>query len=133
VLVSVLRYVARIRLVKTVNPSACATVNCKLCKSAIGLHLSVIKTTCNPGANKSNHPNWNPLFLSRVPRYSMLQSNAVLLVSSWGRGCYRIVCRCAVCGGGRGIFFLSSALWLLLILSSVVLIMCYCVLYRCLL
>jgi hypothetical protein len=30
--------VARIRLEKTENPSACATVNCKLCKSAIALY-----------------------------------------------------------------------------------------------
>jgi hypothetical protein len=29
--------------VKTENPSACATVNCKLCISAIALYLSVIK------------------------------------------------------------------------------------------
>jgi hypothetical protein len=28
---------ARIRLVKTENPNACATLNCKLCKSAIAL------------------------------------------------------------------------------------------------
>jgi hypothetical protein len=42
---------------KADNPSACATVNCKLCKSATPLYLSVIKRTCNQGANKSNHPN----------------------------------------------------------------------------
>jgi hypothetical protein len=42
--------------VKTENPSACATGNCKVCKSAIALYLSVIKRTCNQGANKSNHP-----------------------------------------------------------------------------
>jgi hypothetical protein len=53
--------------VKLENPSACATVNCKLCKSAIALYLSVIKRTSNQGANKSNHPNWNPLFSSRIP------------------------------------------------------------------
>jgi hypothetical protein len=41
--------------VKTENPSTCATVNCKLCKSAIALYLSVMKITCNQGANKSNH------------------------------------------------------------------------------
>jgi hypothetical protein len=38
VLVSVLRSVAGRRLVKTENPSACATVNWKLCKSAIALY-----------------------------------------------------------------------------------------------
>jgi hypothetical protein len=43
--------------VKTGNSSACATVNWKVCKSAIALYLSVIKGTCNQGANKSNHPN----------------------------------------------------------------------------
>jgi hypothetical protein len=37
-LVSVLRSVARRRLMETENPSACATVNCKLCKSAIALY-----------------------------------------------------------------------------------------------
>jgi hypothetical protein len=36
VIVSVLISVARTRLVETENPSACATVNCKLCKSVIG-------------------------------------------------------------------------------------------------
>jgi hypothetical protein len=43
--------------VKTDNLSACATVNWKVCKSAIVLYLSVIKRTCNQGVNKSNHPN----------------------------------------------------------------------------
>jgi hypothetical protein len=43
--------------VKAENPSACVMVNCKLCKSAIALYLSLIKRTCNHGANKSNHPN----------------------------------------------------------------------------
>jgi hypothetical protein len=38
VLVSVLRSVARIRVVKTKNPSACVTVNWKVCKSAIALY-----------------------------------------------------------------------------------------------
>jgi hypothetical protein len=32
---------------ETENPSACATVNCKLCTSAIALYLSVIQRTCN--------------------------------------------------------------------------------------
>jgi hypothetical protein len=32
------RYVARRRLVKTENPRASVTVNCKLCKSAIALY-----------------------------------------------------------------------------------------------
>jgi hypothetical protein len=35
--VSVLRSVARRRLVESDNTSACAMVNCKLCKSAIAL------------------------------------------------------------------------------------------------
>jgi hypothetical protein len=30
--------VARVRLVKTENPSACVTVNCKVCRSAIALY-----------------------------------------------------------------------------------------------
>jgi hypothetical protein len=37
VLVSALRSVARIRLVKMENPSECATVNCKVCRTAIAL------------------------------------------------------------------------------------------------
>jgi hypothetical protein len=49
--------VARRRLVKTDNPSACATVNWKLCKSAIALNLSVINRTCNQSATKSNNLN----------------------------------------------------------------------------
>jgi hypothetical protein len=43
--------------VETENPSACATVKWKVCKSVIALYLNVIKRTCNQGANKSNHPN----------------------------------------------------------------------------
>jgi hypothetical protein len=43
--------------VKTENPNAYATVNWKVCKSAIALYLIVIKTTGNQDANKSNHPN----------------------------------------------------------------------------
>jgi hypothetical protein len=70
VLVSLLRSVARRRLVTTDTPNACATVNWKLCKSAIALYLNVIKRTCDKGANKSNHPNWNQLFSSRVPPYT---------------------------------------------------------------
>jgi hypothetical protein len=66
-LIFILRSVARRRLVKTENPSVCATVDWKLCKSAIALYLSVIKGTCNQGAIKSNHPNYNPLFSSPLP------------------------------------------------------------------
>jgi hypothetical protein len=43
--------------VKAGNPSACAKVNWKVCKSAVALYLSVIKRTGNQGAKKSNHPN----------------------------------------------------------------------------
>jgi hypothetical protein len=42
---------------KTENPSECATVDWKLCKSAVALYLNVIKRPCNQGANKFNHPN----------------------------------------------------------------------------
>jgi hypothetical protein len=56
--------------VKMENPGMCAMVNWKVCKSAIALYLSVIKRTCNQGANKSNHPNWNPLFSSRISPYT---------------------------------------------------------------
>jgi hypothetical protein len=43
--------------VKMENPSACAAVNWKVCKSAIALYLIVIGRTCNHGVNKANHPN----------------------------------------------------------------------------
>jgi hypothetical protein len=76
VLVSVLRSVARVRLVKTGNPSECATVTCKVCKSAIALYLSVIKRTCNKAANKSNHPNYNQLFTSFKLCYYMCNSGS---------------------------------------------------------
>jgi hypothetical protein len=63
----VLRSVTRRRLMETENSIACATVNCKLCKSAITLYLSVIKITRNWSDSKSNYPNYNPLFSSRAP------------------------------------------------------------------
>jgi hypothetical protein len=49
VAVSVLESVARRRLVETENPSACQTVSCKWCTSAIalnGLYSNVIKSDC---------------------------------------------------------------------------------------
>jgi hypothetical protein len=33
--------------VKTENPSVCATVNWKVCKSAVALYIRVIKRPCN--------------------------------------------------------------------------------------
>jgi hypothetical protein len=44
------------------NPSACATVNWKVCKSAIVLFIFPVfkynqEIVCNRSANKSNHPN----------------------------------------------------------------------------
>jgi hypothetical protein len=37
-----MKSVARILLVKTENPNACVTVNCKMCKSATALYLHVV-------------------------------------------------------------------------------------------
>jgi hypothetical protein len=59
VIVSVLRSIARRRVVETENPSACATVGYKVCKSATATYLSVIKRGC---VTESNHPNYNPSF-----------------------------------------------------------------------
>jgi hypothetical protein len=58
VIVSVFRSVAGKRLVEAENPSACATVYWKVCKSIAlyCLYLSVIKIDCGQSANKSNHP-----------------------------------------------------------------------------
>jgi hypothetical protein len=61
--------------VKTDKPCECATVNWKVCKSAIALYLTVIKRTCNRTANKSKHPNYNPLFLSRLPSLHVIIYN----------------------------------------------------------
>jgi hypothetical protein len=43
--------------VKMENSSACATMNWKV-------YLSVIKRTCNQGANNSNHLNWDVTFVT---------------------------------------------------------------------
>jgi hypothetical protein len=61
--------VTRRRLAKAEDPSACVPVNRKLWKSKIALYLNVIKRTCKQSANKSNHPNQNLSFSSRVPPY----------------------------------------------------------------
>jgi hypothetical protein len=36
---TVLKFVARIRLIKTENPSVCITVKCKACRLAIRLYI----------------------------------------------------------------------------------------------
>jgi hypothetical protein len=38
--------VATMRLVKTGNPSACVTVNCKVCRSAIALYCPKFRVVC---------------------------------------------------------------------------------------
>jgi hypothetical protein len=58
--------VARIRLVKTENPSACVTVNWTVCKVAIALKLSVVPNSVNVRAvNKSNNPIKKPPYKSQ--------------------------------------------------------------------
>jgi hypothetical protein len=60
---------ARIRLVKTENPSVCGTVNCKVCR------IAITSITCSPElcecvrCNKSNHPIQNPPYKSQAWKY----------------------------------------------------------------
>jgi hypothetical protein len=61
--------------VKTENPSACATVKCKLWKSTTALYLNVINRTCNQGANKSNHPNYILPYTRRYKQDRVLDKN----------------------------------------------------------
>jgi hypothetical protein len=37
-IITVLKFVARIRLMKTENPRVCVTANCKVCRTAIALY-----------------------------------------------------------------------------------------------
>jgi RNase P subunit RPR2 len=53
VIVRLIKSVARIRLAKTENPSACVTVTCKVCRSAITMQFpavvsGVYKLSINP-------------------------------------------------------------------------------------
>jgi hypothetical protein len=64
------------------NPIACATVNWKLCKSVIALYCLYFRVFVKGGVNKSYHPNYKPLFSSRVPRIH------VTILSSHLRLCF---------------------------------------------
>jgi hypothetical protein len=57
VLVSVLKSVARRRVVETENPSACAKVHCKLYKTAMALYCLYLRVFAREGVDKCNHPN----------------------------------------------------------------------------
>jgi hypothetical protein len=48
-IIPVLVSVARIRLVKTEDTSACVTVTCKMCRSAIVMSLRVVPSVCISG------------------------------------------------------------------------------------
>jgi hypothetical protein len=48
--------IAMIRLVKTENPSACVTVNCKVCGNTGSALIACSSEYCVKGVNKSNHP-----------------------------------------------------------------------------
>jgi hypothetical protein len=64
--------------VNTENPSACATVNWKVCKSVIVLYylyLSVIKRT----SNKSNHRTRTHKYWPRQPTRDIILSTYILL------------------------------------------------------
>jgi hypothetical protein len=59
--------VARIRLVKTENLSVCATVNCKVCRSAIALLIPVVPSCVNKVSK-------NPIVQSKNPSISHAQN-----------------------------------------------------------
>jgi hypothetical protein len=50
-IITVLKTVARIRLVKTLNPSGCVTVKCKVCRSAIALYYLRLRVECVSAIN----------------------------------------------------------------------------------
>jgi hypothetical protein len=50
--------------VKTENPSACATVNCKVYRSAIALYCLKVPSCEYIRCNKSNHPIQTPFIVT---------------------------------------------------------------------
>jgi hypothetical protein len=62
-----------------------ATVNYKVQISDNAV-VNVIKRDCNKSVNKSNHPNWNPSFSSRVPPY-IDNMNGCVDVNETHKGC----------------------------------------------
>jgi hypothetical protein len=56
--------------VKTENTSACATVNCKVCRSAIALKLPVVPSCECIRCNKANHPIQNTSYKSHTNPYT---------------------------------------------------------------
>jgi hypothetical protein len=86
----VLRSVARRRLVETENPSACATVNCKLCKCSDSAVWLVIKRDCNRRVNKSRHPCFRHAYpLTRDSIYHMCNIWYVCIIynMTWDDDC----------------------------------------------
>jgi hypothetical protein len=67
VIITVLKYFARIRLVKTEKPSMCVTVNSKVCITAIALQLPVVPSWVHK-CNKSNHPVQIPSNSHNIPK-----------------------------------------------------------------
>jgi hypothetical protein len=52
--------------VKTENPSACVTVNCKTCRTAIALYFLYSRVVNIYTVNKYNSANPNPVYKSRT-------------------------------------------------------------------
>jgi hypothetical protein len=78
--------VGRLRLVKTENPNACVTVNCKVCRIAIALYCLEFRVECIR-CNKSS-----PSYKSRTNPYTW--QYVYLRYKHWRIFCEVWICKC---------------------------------------